>query len=66
MTANVLLHFGLEGLGDLSLGCLLLLCRHDHLRWAWANRVVHSRAYQVVVIVLFNLLTSYVTVQAIG
>lgn len=66
MPANVLLHFALESLGDLSLGCLLLLCKHDHFRWTWLNRMVHSTAYRVVVIVLFNLLTSYLTVRAIG
>lgn len=66
--SNVLIHFGLELLGDLSLGCMLLLCKHDHFngRLAFLNRVVHSRAYQWTIIALFNLATSAITVQVVG
>lgn len=66
MVSNVIVHFGLELLGDISLGCMLLLCKHDHLPYAWMNRVVHSRAYQWTILGLFNLITSIITVQVIG
>lgn len=66
MMTDVLVHFVLEGLGDLGLGCLLLLCKHDHLPRPWMNKVVHARAYQFTLIVLFNLLTSYLMVRAVG
>lgn len=64
----ILFHFGLELLGDLSLGCMLLLCRHDHFegRLAWLNRVVHSRAYRWGILLLMNFVTSAITVQIIG
>lgn len=63
---DVLVHFGLEGLGDASLGCMLLLCKHDHFASPRLNRLIHSRYYKWGVLILFNLLTSYITVKAVG
>jgi hypothetical protein len=64
--SNILIHFGLETLGDISLGCMLLLCKHDHFNSPRLNKIVHSLAYQWTILVLFNILTAIITVQIIG
>lgn len=64
---KVATHAGIEAIGGLGVGCVLLLCHHEHFhgRLAWVNRVVHSRAYRAGVISLFYLLTSLATVLAL-
>lgn len=64
---KVATHAGIETLGGLGVGCVLLLCSHDHFhgRFAFVNRLVHSRAYRATVIGAFYLLTSVATVFAL-
>jgi hypothetical protein len=50
--ANVLIHFGLEAVGALGLRCVVGVCHHAaHRALAWSG---------------FGLLTSWVTVNAVG
>jgi hypothetical protein len=52
MFADVLIHFGLEATGALGLRCVVGLCHHAaHRAMAWTG---------------FGLLTSVVTVNAVG
>ena len=52
MAADVLLHFGLEAVGAAGLRCVVGFCHHAaHRVAAWTT---------------FGLLTSYVTVHAVG
>ena len=61
---KVVAHAGIEAVGGLGVGCVLLLCNHEHFhgRLAFVNRLVHSRAYRAGVIGLFYALTSLATV----
>lgn len=64
---KVATHAGIEALGGLGVGCVLLLCHHDHFhgRFAFVNRLVHSRAYRAGVISAFYVATSVATVLAL-
>jgi len=64
---KVATHAGIEALGGIGVGCLLLICEHDHLRGrlAFVRALARSRAYRASVIGLFYLLTSVATVALI-
>ncbi len=64
---KVAAHAGIEAVGGLCVGCVLLLCHHEHFhgRLAFVNRIVHSRAYRAGMVGLFWLATSLATVLVV-
>ncbi|MEJ7717469.1 MAG: hypothetical protein ACR2LY_06970 [Thermoleophilaceae bacterium] len=64
---KVAAHAGIEAVGGLGVGCMLLLCHHEHFhgRLAFVNRIVHSRAYRAGMVGLFWLATSLATVLVV-